>query len=335
MSQRIVRPRAQLLAVVLCAFALLLVNHALGQQPPAKRPLRHSDYDGWRSIQSPQFSPDGKFLAYALTPQEGDGEVVVRNLVSGTEWRFPRGSRPLAASLLQKSSLVKSVPAASPAGRLAFTADGRFLVFPITPTVAEAKKAKGAGKAAESARNALGLVDLKTGTLTRIPRVKNFQLPEGSGGVLVYHRESAADAARPVPPRGGGLKKKGGAAKATPGELVLRSLVDHSERVFADVLEFTLSKDGRTLVYTISAKEEAKNGLFAIAPGSAGPPLVLMAGGGKYAKLTWDEKQTQLAFVGAQGDGAGDKHFRLYRWDRSAAAVAAVRDGRELVASSC
>ena len=53
MSQRIVRPRAQLLAVALCAFALLLVNHALGQQPPAKRPLRHSDYDSWRSIQSP------------------------------------------------------------------------------------------------------------------------------------------------------------------------------------------------------------------------------------------------------------------------------------------
>src|SRR5262249_44547888 len=114
MSQRIVRPRARHLAVALCAFALLLVNHALGQQPLTKRPLRHRDYDSWRSIQSPQFSPDGKFLAYALTPQEGDGEVVVRNLVSGTEWRFPRGSRPLAASLLPRSSLVKSVPAASP-----------------------------------------------------------------------------------------------------------------------------------------------------------------------------------------------------------------------------
>src|SRR5207249_9141059 len=104
------------------ALSLLLANHALGQQPSAKRPLRHSDCDSWRSIQSPQLSPDGKFLAYALTPQEGDGEVVVRKLVSGVEWRFPRGSRPLAASLLPKSSLARSAPAASPAGRLAFTA---------------------------------------------------------------------------------------------------------------------------------------------------------------------------------------------------------------------
>jgi dipeptidyl aminopeptidase/acylaminoacyl peptidase len=330
MSQRIVRPRAQRLAVALCAFALLLVNDALGQQQPAKRPLRHSDYDTWRSIQSPLLSRDGKFLAYALTPQDGDGEVVVRNLVNGAEWRFPRGSRPLAPSLLQKSSLAKSAPTASPVGRLAFTADGRFLVFPITPSVAESKKAKGVGKAAEPARNALGLVDLKTGTLTRIPRVKTFQLPEEGTDVLVYHRESAADAERPVPLRGGGQKKKG-APKATPGDLVLRNLADHSERVFADVLEFTLSKDGRTLVFTVSSKEEAKNGVFAIASGSTGPPLALMAGGGKYAKLTWDEKQTQLAFVGTQGDAAADRAFRLYRWDRNAAAVAAARDSQDVV----
>src|SRR5262245_39080112 len=125
MSQRIVRPRAQHLAVALCAFALLLVNHALGQQPLAKRPLRHSDYDSWRSIQSPQFSPDGKFLAYALTPQEGDGEVVVRNLTTAAEWRYPRGGRLLVPPLLPRSSLARPAPAASLAVRLAFNADWR------------------------------------------------------------------------------------------------------------------------------------------------------------------------------------------------------------------
>ena len=32
---------------------------------------------------------DGKFLAYGLFPQEGDGEIVVRNLVTGQDTRFP------------------------------------------------------------------------------------------------------------------------------------------------------------------------------------------------------------------------------------------------------
>jgi hypothetical protein len=42
-------------------------------QTPAKRPINHRDYDKWRSIQSQVLSRDGKFLAYALFPQEGDG----------------------------------------------------------------------------------------------------------------------------------------------------------------------------------------------------------------------------------------------------------------------
>ncbi|HYV00201.1 MAG TPA: hypothetical protein VE977_15335, partial [Pyrinomonadaceae bacterium] len=60
----------------------------------SKRPLTHKDYDAWRSIQAAQISRDGKFIAYAFMPQDGDGEIVVRNIAAGTEWRAPRGYRP-------------------------------------------------------------------------------------------------------------------------------------------------------------------------------------------------------------------------------------------------
>ena len=70
----------------LCAICLLLTTfgiHAQQKAPAAapattKRPLTHSDYDSWRSIQAPQISRDGKFVAYAYMPQDGDGEIVVR-----------------------------------------------------------------------------------------------------------------------------------------------------------------------------------------------------------------------------------------------------------------
>ena len=82
----------------ICLIALLATSlaHAYGQQTPSKRALTHQDYDSWRSIQAPQISRDGKFVAYAFMAQDGDSEIVVRNLASGAEWRAPRGYRPPA-----------------------------------------------------------------------------------------------------------------------------------------------------------------------------------------------------------------------------------------------
>jgi hypothetical protein len=51
----------------------------------AKRPLSYDVVDSWRSIQGTKLSRDGQWLAYALTAQGDDGELVARNLRSGTE----------------------------------------------------------------------------------------------------------------------------------------------------------------------------------------------------------------------------------------------------------
>ena len=67
------------LPVRLFAGACLLAV-AFGQT--ARRPLNHHDYDGWKSINGQRLSNDGKFLAYGLFPQEGDGEVIIRNLAT-------------------------------------------------------------------------------------------------------------------------------------------------------------------------------------------------------------------------------------------------------------
>ena len=132
---------------VLCALALVFSNPAQAQQTAGKRALTHNDYDNWRSIQSSQLSRDGRFLAYALVLQEGDGEIVARNHSTGTEWRYTRGSRQ-APTGDETSELAPppqrggrgSGPARS--NLLAFTADARALVFQIAPAKAENEKTK-------------------------------------------------------------------------------------------------------------------------------------------------------------------------------------------------
>src|ERR687895_2420524 len=107
------RPVAALLCVVVFAFSWSGLSTSAQSPSTAKRPLTYDVYDTWRSIQGTTLSRDGEWLAYALTAQGVDGELVVRNLRTGQEFRHPRGTDPT------------------------ITPDAKFVVFTIVPTKAE------------------------------------------------------------------------------------------------------------------------------------------------------------------------------------------------------
>src|SRR5690242_484263 len=60
----------------------------------AKRPITHQDYDSWKSIHNAALSRTGRYVAYGLFPQEGDGALVVRDLSTGKEMRENAGELP-------------------------------------------------------------------------------------------------------------------------------------------------------------------------------------------------------------------------------------------------
>jgi hypothetical protein len=79
--------------------------------------------------------------------------------------------------------------------------------------------------------------------------------------------------------------------------LHIRDLASKAERVIPDVSQFTLSKDGQLLVYIVASRKDDTNGVYALNPRSGGPADAIKVGPGKYSNLTWDEKQTKLAFL--------------------------------------
>jgi hypothetical protein len=106
-----------------------------------KRPLTHQDYDSWRSIQSTHLSADGAYLGYALFPQEGDGEFVLRNLKTGKEWRESIGARPPAAPANRALQNPDDPPPPPPSIIVAFSKDSRTVVFSTFPPKTEIDKA--------------------------------------------------------------------------------------------------------------------------------------------------------------------------------------------------
>jgi dipeptidyl aminopeptidase/acylaminoacyl peptidase len=132
----------------------------------------------------------------------------------------------------------------------------------------------------------------------------------------------------------GGQPRSGSAAGRTPTapagkkkdygtDLVLRNTTTGAERTFNDVLDYTLSKDAKTLVFTISSKKEESNGVYVVSTQSEAAPVAVLSGKGKYQKLTWDEEQTELAFVSDRDDAdTKQPKFKVYLWERGGGPIA-------------
>lgn len=319
---------------------LSLVTSPLLAQAGGKRALSAQDFDSWRGLQGAQISRDGKFIAYVMQPQDGDGEVFVRSTTSAREFRVMRGYRP------PTPPPDPSDPAAAIAfaalGRLlrpVFSADSKFAFFNIEPNKADILKARKDKKKPEDfPKPALGIMDLSTGKVTRVEDVKNFQVPEDGSGFVAILKEASKDDRRPeAAALNGNAKETVSAASPTPtpvptpapaagikkkeygSTLILRNLADGKDRTFADVLDYSFSKDARTLVYSVSSKKEETNGAFSFTPQTNESSKALLSGAGKYLKFTWDEKQTQLGFISDKDDAtAKQPKFKVYHWSRNA-----------------
>jgi dipeptidyl aminopeptidase/acylaminoacyl peptidase len=272
-------------------------------------------------------SSDGRWAAWSLVPQVGDGEVVLRDLRSGSEVRHTRGfiGRPQMKPGASRDDAIRF-----PAPR--FTADGSYLVFTIEPSRAEfeqARRARHGGKAGDAPRSSLGIHRTADGHVDEIASVKSFRLDDGSPRWLAYllaSRDSAAadsttpDSTTPsaaaVP---GGIARPvssdstGGRAKKDYGSrLVLRDLASGEEIRIEDVTTYSFDDAGRWLAYTVSSREEDANGAY-VRSLEDGRTLPLLAGAGRYRSLVLDSAGTTAAFVSDRAEHDRDTpRYALY-----------------------
>jgi dipeptidyl aminopeptidase/acylaminoacyl peptidase len=278
--------------------AVLLSANLVLAQDAAKRPLEHDVYDSWNSIADRRLSDDGRWILYALTPQEGDARLQVRSLDSEVSYEIPRGR----------------------AAR--FSDDARFVVFLIKPQLEAVRAAKKEEEDEDEPEDSLGILDLTTGAITRVERVKSFEMPEDAGGWLAYLLEKpeekpdtteAAEVKEEPQPESEPEAQEKDKKPGTP--LILRNLASGEEQRFENVTEYTFAKDGSRLAYAVSSKDGSTDGAFVVNTGD-GSVATLLAGEAVYRKLTFDhESGSQVAFMSNRDDYEADQPaFVLYHW---------------------
>src|SRR5688572_742311 len=156
---------------IFCCIPVLLAGLHVSAQ---KKPLTHSVYDGWQSINERYISNNGKWVVYSITPQEGDATLVIQATDNSYKKEIPRG---YAAAI---------------------TEDSRFVICKIKPLFSATREAKIKKKKAEDMpKDSLAIVELGKDSVQRISRVKSFKTPDkGTGQWMAYLREKAL----PVPP---------------------------------------------------------------------------------------------------------------------------------------
>jgi dipeptidyl aminopeptidase/acylaminoacyl peptidase len=342
-------------AAVCCVmFALTLSGLSIDLRgQAAKRPLTYDVFDAWKSIQGTTLSRDGQWLAYSVTAQGLDGELIVRNLQTGQEYRHPRGTNP------------------------EITPDGRFVVFGIVPTKADDERqreqerragARGAGQGGREnqggnqrnpPRNSAGIMNLATGQVSTIERIGAISLAEEASTWVALHRGTGGDgrgagrggrgagrgggppAAPAATPAGRGTQGQATEEESreprTPGsakrkdagsDLILRNLVSGDEVTVPLVTDFAWNRDGSWIAYGVSSQKAEEDGAFArqMSDGSVRP---LHKGKGNYKSFAFDDAGKQLAFLTDQAEYEKDvSPYRLYYWKPGEAAAA------ELVSAS-
>ena len=310
---------------------LLVISVAVQAQ---KKPLDHTVYDNWQSIADRAISNDGKYVAYAINPQEGDGVLVLQSLQGDYKLVIPRGAGVVLSE------------------------DSKYAIFRIKPTFAQTRDAKIKKKRPdEMPKDSLGVVKLGDKNVNKIARLKSFKLPDDAGGWMAYlldkeqpeapktkaaldsaakikslfaMADSLVRAADSIRLKATSAAQKGMSVLQTPSTpakaaeenveegttLVLMNLNSGAETKYPLVSDFYFNKKGTTLVL----KKTKKNGVAGSAATIVKVDLSSMKASTILTKFNdaklfrLDEAGKQLAFV-AERDSAAKaarKFYQLY-----------------------
>lgn len=265
--KKFLKPLCLLAAFMLVGWAPL----SYGEESAAPRALENiGDILAWKSIRGASLSPDGSWMGYMLAPQEGDAEIIFRQVEGEKELKFPAGEPPRYG-----------------AAPYAFSPDSRWAAYTVFPTRDEARKLR---KQKKPLQNKAVLIDLKTEKSYEFEDVKNFSFSGKNPGWIAFHRNPPAS-------------QKKGDDGWSGSDLILFDLATGSRLNLGNVSEFGFNKPGTLLAWIVDSQGKSGNGVQ-LRNLKSGVTTAVDSGEAVYKKLSWNEKGDGLAVLRGEEDEA-------------------------------
>ncbi len=282
---------ALLTSVIYAALIAPAVAFAQGTRQMAIADLR-----GWKSIRGPAVSPNGKWLAYQLAPNDGDAVVVIRATSDTTEWRFPVGDAGAGGGGGR----------GGPSGAVTISGDSKWAMFMIQPTKAEADRARITRRPASTKA---ALVNLATGKEQEFDNIRRFAFAGDRPHWVALHTKlaeaTAGEGVGEATPAGGRGGRGGGEvpARVAASDLLLYDLANRTIVNIGNVGEWAFDHDGRYLAYSIETVDHVGDGVQ-LRDLTTDVVRVLDGARATYRSLAWADSTQALSVLRVTPDSA-------------------------------
>ena len=228
--------------------------------------LTFEDIMKWKDISDTEISANGEWMVYSVWPDRGDGEVRVRSIDNETLYSIELGDNP------------------------AITPNGDWVGAYIKPPLENQLKAN----KDNLPRQGFGLLNTETGETITEDSVQSFSFSNDSKWVALHFYQSKE------------IEKKKSKNKKLGTELLLKQLDGNSEIRIPFVTEMSFDSTSNYLVYTVVDTSGSENGIYSIHlnTGDLSPSAIESRENGYYKNLSWNNKDTRLAFTSAVLDSA-------------------------------
>ena len=190
-----------------------------------KKPLDHSVYDSWKSLNAVSVPRNGDILIYNINPGEGDSELVIENIRTGKKTVVPRATN---AKLSEDGSKVVAV------------------IKPFFEQTRQAKIKK--AKKEDMPKDSLALIDVKTGKVEKFANLKSHATADKWSTYLAFELTPAKEKAEKKADAKDDKKKP---APKKESNLLVMNVKTAQIDTIKQVSSYKFNEDGSLLAYVI------------------------------------------------------------------------------------